>query len=90
MAYIGALLQHLDLRLRHRRDFLSDHDQLILAGQTVVVGDVLCVLAGSEGPFILRLCGEQFKLVSEAYVYGIMDGEVVNGRRQLEVAFQLI
>jgi len=46
-------------------------------------GDVVAILFGATVPFVLRPgpgAGENgFKLVGEAYVYGIMDGEYVRG-----------
>jgi hypothetical protein len=41
------------------------------------VGDVVCVLFGSEVPLILRQVGDQgqYKLIGECYVEGIMHGE---------------
>lgn len=40
-------------------------------------GDVSCVLIGVDVPFMLRPhAGEQFKLLGESYIHGIMDGQV--------------
>lgn len=40
-------------------------------------GDVVAVLLGSKLPYVLRPCGNDYLLVGPAYVYGIMNGEVM-------------
>jgi hypothetical protein len=42
------------------------------------VGDVVCVLFGGTVPFVLRRSGDDFRLHGEAYVYGVMNGEVID------------
>ncbi|KAK8024690.1 hypothetical protein PG990_002513 [Apiospora arundinis] len=58
---------------RTRRGYLGNglHD--------VQRGDVVCVFMGGAVPFILRLRadGEGYTLIGDAYVHGIMDGELV-------------
>lgn len=47
-------------------------------------GDKICVLAGGKLPFILRPLEpntSRFKLVSECFVKGIMDGEAMTDPR---------
>jgi hypothetical protein len=40
-------------------------------------GDKIAIIAGSQVPFVLRPRDkDQFSVVSEAYVDGIMDGEI--------------
>lgn len=43
----------------------------------VVPGDIVVVLFGGRSPFVLRKTVDHYRLVSDCYVYGIMDGEVV-------------
>lgn len=40
-------------------------------------GDVVCVLAGGEVPFILRPDHGYYRLVGECYLHGIMNGEAI-------------
>jgi len=52
-------------------------------------GDVICILAGGETPFMLRQSPAhegRLQFLSECYVHGVMDGEVLNnqGSSQLE------
>jgi hypothetical protein len=54
-----------------------------LVPRTARVDDVICLLEGAQTPFILRADksyenGEQntsWKLIGEAYIHGVMDGE---------------
>ncbi|KAI1159661.1 heterokaryon incompatibility protein-domain-containing protein [Nemania serpens] len=41
-------------------------------------GDLVCILFGSEVPFILRRRNGHFQLIGDAYVHGIMEGAVIN------------
>jgi hypothetical protein len=51
--------------------------RLGLTSQCVRQGDVVAVVGGAQVPFILRRCdSRKYKIVSESYVDGIMDGEV--------------
>ncbi|KAH8744029.1 heterokaryon incompatibility protein-domain-containing protein [Hyaloscypha sp. PMI_1271] len=40
-------------------------------------GDHICVLLGCSTPLIMRRCGENYRVVGECYVHGIMNGEAV-------------
>jgi hypothetical protein len=52
------------------------------------VGDTVCLLSGCSVPVILRLCDGGYKVVVEAYVHGIMDGEAWEfGDSKLEETF---
>jgi hypothetical protein len=42
-------------------------------------GDVVCLLFGGSTPFVLRKSvNETFKLVGDAYIHGVMDGELMH------------
>jgi hypothetical protein len=41
-------------------------------------GDLICIVAGANMPFILRRQDGFYRVVGSAYVYGIMQGEAVN------------
>ncbi|KAN0098846.1 HET domain containing protein [Hyaloscypha variabilis] len=51
-------------------------------------GDLVCVLLGCPVPLIIRKQGSNFIVVGEAYVYGMMHGEMIDelesGRLELE------
>lgn len=59
-----------------RKPFLSNEGHAGLAPCNAESGDHICIIFGSTVPLILRaLPEEKFRLIGEAYVYGIMDGE---------------
>lgn len=63
-----------------RRPFLSSDNRVGLAPESAAVGDVISVFYGSDVPFVLRLDGDgRYRLLGEAYVHGIMDGELMTG-----------
>ena len=62
-------------RQHNRRPFLTQQGYLGLAPTHAKEGDLVAILFGAVQPFVLRRSGEQYELVGEAYVYGIMDGE---------------
>jgi hypothetical protein len=56
---------------------VTQKGHLGLSSECVMQGDTIAIIAGSQVPFVLRpQDNEQFSVVSEAYVDGIMDGEV--------------
>jgi hypothetical protein len=61
--------------------FLTERGYLGLGHEGFQIGDVVCVFTGGEVPFLLRGSdtsrGEMFRLLSECYVHGVMDGEVI-------------
>ncbi|KAH7092966.1 heterokaryon incompatibility protein-domain-containing protein [Paraphoma chrysanthemicola] len=42
------------------------------------IGDLICVVEGSELPLILRRSNNAFYLIGECYVHGMMDGQIWN------------
>ena len=69
-----------------RRLFATSKGYLGLGPVSLDVGDTVCLLPGAKVPFLLRPTAvaagdvdaqelQQFKLVGEAYVHGIMEGE---------------
>ena len=70
--------------LYNARFFVSEDGFLGLVGRHIFPGDKICVLAGGRLPFILRPLepnANRFKLVSECFVMGIMDGEATRNPR---------
>jgi hypothetical protein len=53
-------------------------------------GDVICVLLGGSVPYILRPIDDSYILIGEAYVHGIMDGEVLEAVSRQEYALEWI
>jgi hypothetical protein len=48
-----------------------------LATEAVAAGDVVCILLGGRMPVILRPNGGNYQFLCEAYVHGLMFGEVL-------------
>ena len=59
-------------------DFLiSERKRMGLCPRGTVIGDLICIVLGSEVPLVLRPSAEEYLLVGAAYVHGIMDGEAM-------------
>lgn len=50
------------------------------------VGDCVCVLFGAEFPMIMRPVEDHFVLIGEAFIHGVMNGEVMAELRDSKVA----
>ena len=60
-----------------RRFFVTDGNFMGLGPPQAEVGDIVAVFFGSDVPFVLRPQEDKFRLIGEAHVQGIMDGEVM-------------
>ncbi|KAJ3454430.1 hypothetical protein MRS44_018324 [Fusarium solani] len=73
-----------------KKGFTTRTGMIGLGKQDVEVGDVVCILLGGDMPFILRqaeACGNNIiycKYIGQAYVHGIMDGQIMDEGRDLE------
>lgn len=75
----GGYLTAMLAAVPNRRPFKSDLDHLGIAPETAEVGDVICILHGATVPFILRPeANGRYRLLREAYVHGIIDGEFID------------
>ena len=82
-----VIVKYKDMRKRihsasvGRAMFVTSKGFIGLAPWNAQQGDVISVLLGGCTPFILRQIPgtEQYSLVGEAYVYGIMGGELFSG-----------
>ena len=73
---------------RNRRFFITEAGRMGLGPRLVEPGDFVCVLLGSQVPFVLRAGDELYEIVGECYCHGVMEGEAVKGPDEGEVAFQ--
>ncbi|KAF1844479.1 uncharacterized protein K460DRAFT_284891, partial [Cucurbitaria berberidis CBS 394.84] len=55
------------------------------ASMAMKTGDIAVVLFGSRIPFVLRKDGSMYRLVSDCYVQGLMDGEALDMLRNGEL-----
>jgi hypothetical protein len=71
-----------------RAPFVTKKGHPGLSSRHVRRGDIVALVHGAEVPFILRSQPNgKHKIVSEAYVDGIMDGEAAKGARWESLAF---
>lgn len=60
-----------------RSAFSTAHGLTGMCPLLVMPSDIVVVLFGGRTPYILRKTADHYRLVSDCYVYGIMDGEAV-------------
>lgn len=74
----------------NRKPFLSAGGHVGLAPKCAQPGDLVVILFGFTVPYILRdLLNGEFQLIGEAYVYGIMDGELITEDKSSDEVFHL-
>ena len=60
--------------------FMTEEGYIGLAPRAAKAGDCVCVLLGSNRPFLLHPIGtNQYQIVGQCYAYGIMSGEALLG-----------
>ena len=52
-------------------------------------GDLICILFGGWGLFLLRSQDDHYLLVAECYVHGIMEGQAMEWRDTTDQEFKL-
>jgi hypothetical protein len=65
-----------------RRLFRTKLGYFGLGSSNVVPGDQVVVLFGGRVPFVLRKKSKHYRLISDCYVRGIMNGELINAWKQ--------
>jgi hypothetical protein len=53
-------------------------------------GDVVVVLYGCSVPVVLRAVEQQYKLVGECYIHGLMDGQAITDQYLRDEIFYLL
>lgn len=74
-----ATILSASVTMNKRRLVISETGLVGLGMWNAEVGDLICVLLGCKFPVLLRKIGDQYVLVGEVYIDGIMDGEVLKG-----------
>jgi len=74
-----------------RRPFIAPKGYIGIGPRHCQAGDLICIFIGAPTPFIVRKAGTkgEYHLVGDAYVHGIMDGELMKGNPQTE-SFDLV
>jgi len=65
----------------YRRMGKSAHGAVCLLPGATRPGDSLALFRGGRVPFVIRECGKSWRLIGEAYVHGVMNGEAWDGSR---------
>ena len=68
----------------HRKFFTTKKCAIGLGPQSMRPGDVVCILSGGRVPFIVRAEGSEFRLIGEAYVHGLMEGQAVKNGVEMQ------
>jgi hypothetical protein len=77
MTYTWIMYIHQDWN--HRIPFATDSGNFGYASTDIAEGDTICMLYGGRTMYVLRERGNEqleYQFVSDAYVYGCMDGQV--------------
>ncbi|KAI0442946.1 heterokaryon incompatibility protein-domain-containing protein [Xylaria telfairii] len=97
MGYLKAYGQEPEkeslMRWADRRPFVTEHGFVGLGAGNTTPGDTLAVLDGFNACYLVRLESVPrlgYRLVGEAYVDGIMDGEMVGSIPDTRVRFHLV
>jgi hypothetical protein len=71
-------LAKMNAALRDRAFFVTENGTLCVGPSNVLVGDRVCMFNGARVPSVVRELGIEgyFTLVGEAYVHGLMYGEI--------------
>ncbi|KAF2818752.1 HET-domain-containing protein [Ophiobolus disseminans] len=72
----------------HRRMARSQKGYVGLVPRLTREGDWIVVCEGGKLPLVVRREGEEWVLVGEAYVHGVMGGEAWDGRRGVDMWFK--
>ncbi|CAM1503336.1 Fc.00g081120.m01.CDS01 [Cosmosporella sp. VM-42] len=84
--YLEALCSYSDEKRPMICSGVNGFDFLGMGPKEMEVGDRIFIMEGSHVPIVLRLGSNMvFQIVGEAYVYGMMYGEMVNGEIQNEM-----
>ncbi|KAJ3537898.1 hypothetical protein NM208_g6132 [Fusarium decemcellulare] len=78
-SYDGAttLIMLMGMTVLYRCMALTAGGHLAHATASTCVGDVLWVLSGCPSPLVLRKVGQDYCVIGEAYVHGVMNGEAI-------------
>jgi len=76
---IQRLMGEASIQTQEKRVVRTRTGYLALVPRAVQKGDKIVVLKGGPVPFLLRPKGEEFSLLGDCYVHGVMNGEVIRG-----------
>ena len=62
----------------HRKFFTTTKGLIGLGPRSMCTGDIICIMSGGRVPYVLREEKHHHRLIGEAYVHGLMEGQAVN------------
>lgn len=62
----------------HRKFFTTTKDLIGLGPRSMCKGDIICIMSGGKVPYVLREERDHHRLIGEAYVHGLMEGQAVD------------
>ena len=62
----------------NRKFFTTTKDLIGLGPRSMCKGDIICIMSGGRVPYVLREEGDHHRLIGEAYVHGLMEGQAVD------------
>lgn len=65
---------------------VTDTGHFIVGPSGAKPGDLVCIFLGGSLCFVLRETGKHFELIGDAYVSDVMAGELVDGKRDEDLA----
>lgn len=71
-----------------RSFFTTQKGYMGLASQGAKKDDLVCVLLGCDKPLIIRKIKNHYILVGDSYIYGMMNGEIIQEVRDGNASFQ--
>lgn len=84
---VERIFNILNLVLTNRKFFVTEKRYMGIGYKSMQPTDIVCVLFGSKTPFVLRPTStpNEYLLVGECYVYGLMDGETMDAYERGEI-----
>ena len=78
MAYLAPLIHNLKISLFNRSVFVTTIGRIGISPLATKTGDMACILFGGYSCYVLREeNGERCVLIGDAYVHGVMNGELM-------------
>ncbi len=62
----------------HRKFFTTTKGLIGLGPRSMRAGDIICIMSGGRVPYVLRDERNHHRLIGEAYVHGLMEGQAVD------------
>ncbi|KAF2804802.1 uncharacterized protein BDZ99DRAFT_480825 [Mytilinidion resinicola] len=74
--------------MHHHSIFLTSTGYVGLGPFGICEGDQICILLGAKLPLVIRSAGDTYQVVGPCFIYGMMDGEMMEKLDKGELALQ--